>query len=222
MILLVLSILRCSVSLVLLLSVPAIVWGVIDVTEVGIVEVGSLGWPVVVTAGNSVIEVVVVSVSSVGEDSWSNGLKSVSAGGTLLSGASPLASVPVVVVGVVSVELVWALAGAVTVVGGEPVDNEVVGVVHAVEVLPWAVIQPWSVVVVSWEIVLVTACSHVGFVVPHGLVVLVGAEAWSVGGGSFLLVLGSIPSLWVVGLLEGRGLGEGSGGSKGNSLEHIV
>ena len=52
-------------SVVVLYSVPAVVWGIIHISEVSIVVVVSLGWSVVVTSGNSVVEIVSVSMSSV-------------------------------------------------------------------------------------------------------------------------------------------------------------
>merc|ERR1719331_2010954 len=160
----------CSVVIVIVRSsVPSVVWGVINISEVGIVEWISLGWSVVVSSSDSVIKAVGVTVSSVGKNSWSNVLESESTGGSLESVSSPLSSVEVIVV------------------------------------------------VVSWEIVIVTACSELSSVVPEGLVVFVEAELWSVGWGSLPLWLVVVVIFVAIGLE----LGSAGNSSKSKELVHF-
>lgn len=208
----------CSVVIVIVRSsVPSVVWGVINISEVGIVEWISLGWSVVVSSSDSVIKVVGVTVSSVGKNSWSNVLESESTGGSLESVSSPLSSVEVIVVIVVSVELVGSVSVSVSVVGHHSVNNEVILIVMSVVVLCVSVVESWGVVVVSWEIVIVTACSKLSSVVPEGLVVFVEAELWSVGWGSLPLWLVVVVIFVAIGLE----LGSAGNSSKSKELVHF-
>merc|ERR1712156_442224 len=103
-----------------------------------------------------------------------------------------------------------------SVVWHHSVNNEVVHVVHSVVVFPVSVIESWSVIVVSWEIIIVTASSELSSVVPHGLVVLIEVELWSVS-------WGSLP-LWLVVVILFVGLelsSSSNSGSKGKGLEHF-
>jgi hypothetical protein len=70
----------------------------------------------------------------------------------------------------------------------------------SVVVLCVSVVESWGVVVVSWEIVIVTACSELSSVVPEGLVVFVETELWSVGWGSLPLWLVVIVIFVAIGL----------------------